>query len=109
MQVIKKDDEKVGVLEFGTELVSAADGSLAALLGASPGASTAVVAMLDVLKKCFPEQMKSPEWKNMIKQMAPSYGAPINKLNRCLYSREVRQAELGLHLEDYLSAAPKAP
>lgn len=96
VQVIKRDDEKVGVLEFGTELVTAADGSLAALLGASPGASTAVVAMIDLLKKCFPTEMKSTEWKNMLKQMTPSYGAPINKANRCQHSREVRQAELGL-------------
>lgn len=96
VQVIKKDDEKVGVLEFGTELVSASDGSLAALLGASPGASTSVVAMIDVLKKCFPAEMKSPEWKNTLKLMAPSYGAPINKANRCQHSREVRQRELEL-------------
>lgn len=96
VQVIKKDDEKVGVLEFGTELVYAADGSIAALLGASPGASTAVVAMIDVLKKCFSAEMKSPEWKSKLKQMVPSYGAPISKLNRCQFSREVRQKELGL-------------
>lgn len=94
VQVIKKDDEKVGVLEFGTELVCASDGSLAALLGASPGASTSVVAMLDVLKKCFAAEMKTPEWKTMLKQMAPSYGAPITKANRCHHSREVRQREL---------------
>ncbi|MBL7782435.1 MAG: malate dehydrogenase (quinone) [Saprospiraceae bacterium] len=94
VQVIKKDDEKVGVLEFGTELVCASDGSLAALLGASPGASTSVVAMLDVLKKCFAAEMKTPEWKTMLKKMAPSYGAPITKANRCHHSREVRQREL---------------
>ena len=99
VQVIKKDDKKVGVLEFGTELVCAGDGSLAALLGASPGASTAVTAMIDVLKKCFPTEMKSPEWKSMLKQMAPSHGVPINKANRCQYSREVRQNELGLETQ----------
>lgn len=96
VQVIKKDDEKVGVLEFGTELVCASDGSLAALLGASPGASTSVVAMIDVLKKCFAAEMKTPAWKNMLEQMAPSYGAPINKANRCRHTREVRQQELFL-------------
>ena len=55
VQVIKKDNEHGGVLEFGTEVVSAADGSLAALLGASPGASTSVSIMLNVIKKCFPK------------------------------------------------------
>ena len=96
VQVIKKDDEKVGVLEFGTELVCATDGSLAALLGASPGASTAVTAMIDVLKKCFPNEMKSPLWKSRLKQMAPSHGGLINTPERCRHTREVRQKELGL-------------
>ena len=96
VQVIKKDDKKVGVLEFGTELVCAADGSLAALLGASPGASTAVTAMIDVLKKCFPMEMKSPEWKSRLKQMVPSHRAPLNSADRCQHTRKVRQKELGL-------------
>jgi malate dehydrogenase (quinone) len=96
VQVIKKDDDEIGVLEFGTELVCAADGSLAALLGASPGASTAVNAMIDVLKKCFPGDMKTPEWKSMLKRMVPSYGAPIGKLNRLEHSRKVIQEPLEL-------------
>lgn len=55
VQIIKPDDEKGGKLEFGTEIVSTADGSLAGLLGASPGASVSVPAMLDVIAKCFKE------------------------------------------------------
>lgn len=77
VQVIKKDDEHGGVLEFGTEVVSAADGSLAALLGASPGASTSVSIMLNVIKKCFPIQMQSDEWQQKVRQMIPSYGRPL--------------------------------
>lgn len=77
VQVIKKDDEHGGVLEFGTEVVSAADGSLAALLGASPGASTSVSIMLNVIKKCFPIQMQSEEWQQKVRQMIPSYGRPL--------------------------------
>ena len=73
VQVIKKDEEEGGVLEFGTEVVSAKDGSIAALLGASPGASTAVSIMLDLLKRCFPEQMQKQTWQQKIKQMIPSY------------------------------------
>jgi malate dehydrogenase (quinone) len=96
VQVIKKDDEKVGVLEFGTELVCAADGSIAALLGASPGASTAVSAMLDVLGKCFPQAMASPAWKSALREMIPSYGQSFHTTNRCRYSRHVLQASLGL-------------
>jgi malate dehydrogenase (quinone) len=94
VQVIKKDDEEIGVLEFGTELVSAADGSIAALLGASPGASTAVTAMIDVLKKCFAEKMKTDAWKTALKKMVPSYGGLITKANRCEFTRTVRQKAL---------------
>ena len=74
VQVIKKDEEEGGILEFGTEVVSAADGSLAALLGASPGASTAVSIMLSLLQRCFPQQLASGKWQQKIKAMIPSYG-----------------------------------
>jgi malate dehydrogenase (quinone) len=79
VQVIKKDEEEGGVLEFGTEIVSAADGSIAALLGASPGASTAVSAMLDLLKRCFKEEMSSKAWQQKLKQMIPSYGQSLSE------------------------------
>ncbi|MFC4558337.1 malate:quinone oxidoreductase [Virgibacillus kekensis] len=76
VQVIKDTEEGgKGTLQFGTEVVSAKDGSIAALLGASPGASTAVHVMLDVLKRCYPEQVK--EWEPKIKEMIPSYGLSL--------------------------------
>ncbi len=77
VQVIKKDDEEGGVLEFGTEVVSAADGSIAALLGASPGASTSVSIMLDLLKRCFPNQLQTKDWQEKLKRMVPSYGKAL--------------------------------
>ncbi|MGO4529100.1 malate:quinone oxidoreductase [Paenibacillus sp. 2TAF8] len=64
-----------GTLQFGTEVVTAADGSIAALLGASPGASTAVQVMLEILERCFPQNMK--EWEPKIKEMIPSYGISL--------------------------------
>jgi malate dehydrogenase (quinone) len=64
-----------GTLQFGTEVISAADGSIAALLGASPGASTAVSVMLEVLEKCFPQHLKA--WEPKIKEMIPSYGISL--------------------------------
>jgi Predicted dehydrogenase len=78
VQVIKKDPEHGGVLEFGTEVVSAADGSIAALLGASPGASTAVSIMLDLLNRCFNQQMATPEWQAKLREMIPSYGKKLS-------------------------------
>lgn len=77
VQVIKKDPKRGGVLEFGTEVVSAADGSIAALLGASPGASTTISIMLTLLGKCFKDEMKSPEWEAKLQQMIPSYGKSL--------------------------------
>ncbi|MBX9771510.1 MAG: malate:quinone oxidoreductase, partial [Candidatus Obscuribacterales bacterium] len=65
-----------GILQFGTEIVSAADGSLAALLGASPGASVAVWIMLEVLGRCFKEEMKSG-WSAKLSEMIPSYGRSL--------------------------------
>ncbi|AIQ49996.1 malate:quinone oxidoreductase [Paenibacillus sp. FSL R7-0273] len=75
VQVIKDTPDGRGTLQFGTEVVSASDGSVAALLGASPGASTAVHVMLEVLEKCFPQHFKA--WEPKIKEMIPSYGAPL--------------------------------
>lgn len=78
VQVIKKDPETGGKLEFGTEVINSADGSLAVLLGASPGASTAVSIMLDLLKRCFPDKVKTLEWQQKLKEMVPSYGQSLN-------------------------------
>ncbi|WP_211746177.1 malate:quinone oxidoreductase [Paenibacillus sp. Marseille-Q4541] len=75
VQVIKDTDAGKGTLQFGTEVVTAADGSIAALLGASPGASTAVHVMLEILEKCYPQHME--EWKPKIKEMIPSYGVSL--------------------------------
>jgi malate dehydrogenase (quinone) len=75
-QVMKKDPKKIGVLQFGTEVVNSADGSIAGLLGASPGASTAVSIMLGLLKTCFPDRMA--EWEPRLKQLIPSYGETLN-------------------------------
>lgn len=75
VQVIKDTAGGKGTLQFGTEVVSAADGSVAALLGASPGASTAVHVMLEVLERCFPQHMQA--WEPKIKEMIPSYGVSL--------------------------------
>tara|TARA_R110000868_G_scaffold21640_10_gene89809 strand:+ start:6748 stop:8229 length:1482 start_codon:yes stop_codon:yes gene_type:complete len=79
VQIIKKDEKEGGVLKFGTEIVTNKDKNLAALLGASPGASTSVSIMLNVLIECFPEQMKSDSWKNKLSEIFPSYGQSLIK------------------------------
>ena len=74
VQVIKKDPKHGGILEFGTEIVSHHDGSIAALLGASPGASTSVSIMLELLGRCFKDKMESPEWHDKLTAMIPTFG-----------------------------------
>jgi malate dehydrogenase (quinone) len=76
VQVIKKDRKKIGVLQFGTEVVSAADGSIAGLLGASPGASTAVPIMVGLIEKCFPDRMDA--WRPALTAMIPTYGTQLS-------------------------------
>ena len=89
VQVIKKDEKEGGILEFGTELVCSGDGSLAALLGASPGASTAVSAMLNVLKNCFPQDFNSEAWQTKLKEMIPTFGRSWDEYN--LLCQEIRE------------------
>jgi malate dehydrogenase (quinone) len=76
VQVIRRDRRKGGVLEFGTTVVGSADGSIAGMLGGSPGASTAVPIMLDVLQRCFSNRYQS--WLPMLKEMVPSLGAKLS-------------------------------
>ncbi|RVU86478.1 malate dehydrogenase (quinone) [Leucothrix sargassi] len=79
VQIIKKDDEKGGKLEFGTEVVSSADGSLVALLGASPGASTSVQTMVSVIEKSFATKFDENDWASRLKEMIPSYGEKLEQ------------------------------
>ena len=76
VQIIKKDEEQGGKLEFGTEVVTNKSGTLASLLGASPGASTAVYAMIQVLEKCFPQKLEN-QWKSKLLEMVPTYGQKL--------------------------------
>ncbi|MDR3104694.1 MAG: malate dehydrogenase (quinone) [Yokenella regensburgei] len=78
VQIIKKDAEKGGVLKLGTEVVVDKEKTISALLGASPGASTAAPITLNVLKQMFPQQFNSPEWQSKIHTIVPSYGQKLN-------------------------------
>ena len=97
VQIIKKDRDQGGKLEFGTEIVNSADGSVAALLGASPGASTAVSIMLELLQRCFHHQVHTVEWQAKLKEMIPSYGLSLGKDRElCRRIRKHTSAVLGL-------------
>ncbi len=77
VQVIRRDKRKGGVLDFGTTVLASADGSIAGLLGGSPGASTAVAAMLEVLQRCFTGRY--PSWLPGLKEMVPSLGTELSR------------------------------
>lgn len=100
VQVIKDTEAGKGTLQFGTEVITSSDGSIAALLGASPGASTAVHVMLEVIKKCFPQQMK--EWESKIKEMIPSYGSSLLENPELLH-------EIHTFTEETLGLSQKEP
>jgi len=82
VQVIRPQDGRSGALGFDTTVLSSADGSIAGLLGASPGASTAVHDMLDVLERCFPDRYQS--WRPKLKEMVPSLGTKLSEEPRLL-------------------------
>lgn len=111
VQIIKRDPKKGTVLQFGTEIVTDKDGTIAALLGASPGASTSPGIMLAVMEKAFPQQMKGA-WGARVRQMVPSYGMKLNDspalTNRI---RRMTSERLGLPfiaVPDSLKQAPPA-
>jgi malate dehydrogenase (quinone) len=90
VQIIKQCDTKGGRLEFGTEIVTSKDGTLASLLGASPGASTSVQAMIEVIERCFGARVASEQWQQKLKQMIPSYGESLDENEELLHAVRAR-------------------
>ena len=107
VQIIKHCDDKGGKLEFGTEIISSKDGTLAALLGASPGASISVQAMIEVIERGFKKQIKSADWQHKMKEMVPSYGESLDE-NVALLSEVRHRTRATLGLEQSNSRRGKA-
>ena len=97
VQTIKKADR--GAIYFGTEVFSSGDRSLAALLGASPGASVAVNIALETIKTCLPDLLATSEGRARMKRMIPTYDEDLKvPANAGLFERTSRQAEETLGL-----------
>lgn len=97
VQIIKPGTDKEGVLEFGTELIASSDKSLAALLGASPGASTAAFIALEVLQKCFADKLTADAWLPRLKTLIPTYGVDLKTdADACRETRKSTAATLNL-------------
>ena len=105
VQIIKDTAAGKGTLQFGTEVISAADGSIAALLGASPGASTAVSVMLEVIQRCFPQHIEA--WEPKIKEMIPSFGVALLQHPELIENIQASTAE-ALGLEGRMKATHTA-
>ncbi|RYY35350.1 MAG: malate:quinone oxidoreductase, partial [Sphingobacteriaceae bacterium] len=86
-----------GKLEFGTEVVTSADGTISALLGASPGASTSVPIMIQLIERCFKDKVQTPDWQAKLKQLIPSYGQSLSNNEELADATRKRTSEvLGL-------------
>jgi malate dehydrogenase (quinone) len=111
VQIIKRDGAKGGILKLGTEIVSSQDGSIAGLLGASPGASTAAPIMLSLLEKVFRDKVATPAWQEKIRQIVPSYGtrlndSPVKVYQEWTYTSDVLQLTPPSQID--LSVAPRS-
>lgn len=99
VQIIKPEPNHSGALEFGTELVASADKSIVALLGASPGASTAAAIAVKVLEACFDRQLKSGGWTDKLRNIIPTYGIDLKTdANACMAIRASTAKVLGLEV-----------
>lgn len=111
VQIIKRDADKGGVLKLGTEIVASADGSIAGLLGASPGASTAAPIMLSVLEKVFKDKVATAQWQDKLHQIVPSYGTKLNDSaerarQEWIYTSDVLQLDTPPAIDPAPAAAP---
>jgi malate dehydrogenase (quinone) len=98
VQAIKRADR--GAVYFGTEVFSPADRSLAALLGASPGASVSVNIAFEVIRTCLPELLASSEGRSQMREMIPTFDEDLTQPgNTTLFERASREAleRLRLH------------
>jgi malate dehydrogenase (quinone) len=97
VQIIKPDKDRGGYLEFGTELIPAVDKSLVALLGASPGASTAAYITTEVLQTCFADKLTEDAWLPALRRLIPTYGIDLTvDADACRKTRADTAPVLGL-------------
>ncbi|OAI59478.1 malate:quinone oxidoreductase [Ralstonia solanacearum] len=94
VQIIQRDEAKGGILKLGTQIVKSKDNTIAGLLGASPGASTAAPIMLGVLETVFKDKLATPAWQQKVRQMIPTYGTKLNDHPAKVYEEWVATSEV---------------
>ena len=99
VQAIKKTDGEAGIVHFGTEVLTSADKSMSALLGASPGASVSVNIVMAIIKTSFPHLLSGEEGKKRIEAIIPTYGTDYRAADKAARFGELqRQAKVALQL-----------
>nr|OAI65280.1 malate:quinone oxidoreductase [Ralstonia solanacearum]CBJ53680.1 malate:quinone oxidoreductase (Malate dehydrogenase [acceptor]) [Ralstonia solanacearum CFBP2957] len=110
VQIIQRDEAKGGILKLGTQIVKSKDNTIAGLLGASPGASTAAPIMLGVLETVFKDKLATPAWQQKVRQMIPTYGTKLNDHPAKVYEEWVATSEvLQLAAPPKIDLTPAAP
>ncbi|KFX28091.1 malate:quinone oxidoreductase [Ralstonia solanacearum] len=110
VQIIQRDEAKGGILKLGTQIVKSKDNTIAGLLGASPGASTAAPIMLGVLETVFKDKLATPAWQQKVHQMIPTYGTKLNDNPAKVYEEWVATSEvLQLAAPPKIDLTPTAP
>ena len=93
VQIMKGCPKEGAKLEFGTEIIFTKNKTLAALIGASPGASVSAHSMLNVMTTMF-----NLANDKTIKEMVPGYGISLNKNPKILSQiRKKIYSQLGLN------------
>ena len=90
VQNLKKPDR--GEVHFGTEVFTGADHTLAALLGASPGASVSVSIAVEVIKKCLPHLLATSAGQARMKEMIPTWDEDLKQPSNARLSQRVSTA-----------------
>ena len=91
VQAIKKEDGDAGIVHFGTEVLTSEDRSISALLGASPGASVSANVIIEILQKCFPDELSSDAGEKRMRTMVPSYDQDLSLTEHAQRQRELSE------------------
>ncbi len=100
VQAIKKTDGQAGIVHYGTEVITSQDRSIAALLGASPGASVSASIALDVIRTCLPALVQEDGPHSTVRAIFPTYGVDIKQPEHAAtYRNASEEASIALHLQ----------
>lgn len=99
VQAIRSYEGKTGIVHYGTEVITDQARTIAALLGASPGASVSTSVAVQLLEQCMPAILRSPAGRERMQAIVPFYGTDIKQPgNANLYLEASQRASRTLQL-----------